>query len=202
MRNALRAARCVGLAIAVAALPSSAQAAIVQIGSFSSSSGDYTYSAGTLSGTTSGVFTFDSAFASLFSVSALPQNATLSINATATSTVSGSPFASQTMDGTVTVLDSSSNVLVSATFTGAFFGGLLGSTSATLTGDTALGTTISYSSNVWNSALAIDPKTLNFNLTPLSAALAVVSGGNFANFTSPDIANFSTTLRAIPEPTL
>ncbi|MGQ0736349.1 MAG: PEP-CTERM sorting domain-containing protein, partial [Acidobacteriota bacterium] len=42
----------------------------------------------------------------------------------------------------------------------------------------------------------------NFNLTPLSAALAVVSGGNFANFTSPDIANFSTTLRAIPEPTL
>ncbi len=191
--------RQVGTAAAImllsVAFAPKAEAALMQIGSFQSASGLYTYNAGSLTGMTTGDYTFDTPFATLFGLPTTTFSASLTITANATGTASGFPSLSQAMDGTIVVTDvSTSQVLVSTTFTNAFLTGLLGSNTVALFGSTGVGTTVTYASNFFNAALVGPPSDISFVLNPTSAAVAL-SGGNFANFSAPDTANFSTTVQ-------
>jgi PEP-CTERM motif len=186
----------------------------VQIGSFQSAGGNYSYVAGHLTGSTTGTWQFDPVFAATFGVSAAPYvGATLTIDATASSGVSClGTFCQQMMDGYIEVSFGGS-VLVRADFTDAFLQGFLGSVIVNLVGSDdgqALSPTlITYSSDVFNEADLIEPNTpadqagLTFELNPITPVLSV-AGSNFADFTGRDTANFSaaTNLELVPEPAM
>lgn len=180
-----------------------AEAALVQIGSFQSALGNYTYSGGSLSGTTTGSYNFDPAFASLFGLPTttyMSTSLTIDADATAAASTSGFPSTvSQQMSGFITITDlSTGNILVQTTFTSAYLTGVVGSNSVALIGSTGFGTTINYFSNVFNWNLVGPPSDFTFALNPTTSTVAQ-SGSNFANFTAPDTANFSTTVQT-PEP--
>jgi hypothetical protein len=195
--------------LTVGVTPSSA--AVVQIGSFSSSSGDYSYSGGNLTGTTTGVWTFDPVFAATFGVTTLPiPGATLEVDASATGpVVCAGPFCSQPMDGFIEILDAANVLILRVDFTGAFLAGVLGDITVDLTGSTALLTDIKYTSAYFNDADLIYPNDLTnpaaftFTMNPIDPTLAL-SGTDFADFTGPDTGNFSgsTELELVPEPAM
>lgn len=189
--------------LATAGLATKAEAALVQIGSFQSALGLYTYNNGSLTGTTTGDFSFDPAFASIFGISTLSySNAQLQVDADATGSAATSgfpPTVSQPMDGFIVVTDlNTGNILVRTDFTYSFLTGVVGSNSVALIGSTGFGSTITYSSDVFNAALVGPPSDFRFALNPTSSPVAQ-SGSNFNNFTAPDIADFSTTVQT-PEP--
>jgi hypothetical protein len=181
-----------------------------QIGSFQSASGDYSYTAGVLSGITGGTFEFDpSAIAILGAPGGAFNNATLQVSATRTGNVTttpgpgGSTLASQGMDGFIEILNTlapaGSNLLLRVDFTGAFLSGLLGTNRAALEGGTTTGASITYSSDVFNAGITVNPKAFQFILTPTLPAIAI-TGTNFTDFAAPDSANFSTDAAVVPEP--
>lgn len=188
---------------AFAGLAPRAEAALVQIGSFQSASGLYSYVAGSLTGSTSGDFTFDPAFAAIFGLpTSTYAGSTLQVSATATGSVTSSSTPTgttlfQAMNGFISVHDSANTLLVRTDFTNAFLQGVVGTNSVTLGGSSAFGTVV-YSSNTFNQNLVGPPSDFAFDLNPTNRPVAQ-SGSNYANFTAPDIANFSTTVQT-PEP--
>jgi hypothetical protein len=180
-----------------------AQAAPFQIGSFTSASGDYAYTDGSLTGTTSGTFDFDpAAVANLGAPAGAFVGATFEVDAMATGNVTqvvGNLYA-QTFDGSFYVRDGAS-MLLQVDFTNAALTGVLGGFTMRLIGDTTEGTGITYTSDVFDDSSLVDPKSFTFTLTPTDPANAL-NGDNFANFTSPDSANFSTSVEVddVPEP--
>ena len=207
MRGILRKASIAAIAMFVTmGLAPKAEAALVQIGSYQSGQGNYTYTAGSLSGTTTTAssFTFDPAFATIFGLPTTTYtNVQLTIDADATGAVTSGGFPttlSQPMSGFIVVTDLNTNqILVQTNFTSAFLTGALGGNTVALIGSSGFGTTITYSSNVFNAALVGPPNNFTFTLNPTSVAVAQ-SGSNFANFAGPDTANFSTTVQTTPEP--
>jgi hypothetical protein len=187
---------------ATVGLAPKAEAALVQIGSFQSALGNYTYSSGSLTGTTTGTYNFDPGFVALFPALSTTTYTNVSLqidaDATANATQSG-PFVTQTMSGFIIITDLSTNqTLLQTTFTNALLSGLANSFSVALFGSTGTGTTITYNSQVFNAGLLTTPRDFTFALNPTSSAIAL-SNGNFANFSGPDTANFSTTVQT-PEP--
>ena len=207
MRGILRKASIAAVVMLVTVgLAPKAEASLVQIGSYQSGQGNYTYTAGSLSGTTTtnSSFTFDPAFAAIFGLPTSTYNnvsLTIDADATASATTGGfPPTVSQQMSGFIVVTDLTTNqILVQTNFTSAFLTGVVGSNTVALLGSSGFGTTITYSSQVFNAALVGPPSDFTFTLNPTSVAIAQ-SGSNFANFAGPDTANFSTTVQTTPEP--
>ena len=211
MRSLLRQVAFVSvvvLALAGFARPASAELVLFQIGSFSSSAGLYSYddATGSLTGTTNGTFTFDPVFAALFGVPVTPfLGASLQIDAAATDIVTcGGPICTQPFDGFIEVRAADTTLLLRADFTDALLFGILGGSSVTLNAETETvqAATIIYTSDVFDVSQLLDPKSLNFVLTPLSPSLALSTNGNFRDFSSEDIANFSATVDVVPEPAM
>lgn len=190
------------LCAAVAMAPAAASAAPIQIGSFESNDGNYAYTAGALTGTTTGNFTFDPATVAAFGVpSATYTNATLRVDATQTGAVqsTGAPFNQlfQPFDGWIEVRNGA-ELLLRVDWTGGFLSGAIGGNQARLIADTSNGASIWYTSDIFAANTFIDPKAFAFILNPTNPVLTQ-NGTNFADFTAPDSANFSATL-SVPEP--
>jgi len=201
------------LGLFTAAVSATAQAAPIQIGSFTSASGFYSYNNGSLTGTTPGAFDFSpEAEALLGAPAGTFLNATLTVNATATGSITSTPlpsppfpagtiFLQQEFAGYIEIRDSGGALLLRTDFSDSNLSGLQGGDTALLSGATQTGASISYSSAVLNTALLIDPQAFQFILTPTNPVLSV-NGPNFTNFTAPDSANFSSDVTVAPEPGL
>jgi hypothetical protein len=222
----MRKARAVTLlALFVGALSGSAEATTIQIGSFTSDAGNYSYNGttGQLTGSTLGTFLFDSgAVALLGAPSTAFNNATLTVSTDDTTGVLATPSVfppgtrlTEGHDGSLTITQFGTGaILLKAVFTGGFLTGIQGERQATLLGADTLGTTITYSSDFFTVPVHA-PYGFSFILNPLcatntspctatNAASQLQPGtgaqtGNFRSFFSPDSANFSGTVN-VPEP--
>lgn len=190
----------------------SASAGPIQIGSYQSSDGDYTYVDGTLSGTdVGGTWSFDPAFVFFFGVPGGPIPGTLTILATADGPVSCLlGICIQEMSGTITVEDAGSQIIIQMAFTGAQLQGTLDTNTITLYGNDPVDADITYLfSDYFNVADLIEPNTttnpaaFTFTLNPITPNLGT-SGDNFTDFSGPDTGNFSASTERVdvPEPAM
>ncbi len=217
MKRALKGLSCLATAMMMlGALAHPASADPLQIGSFAGSdTADYAYTntggsgpgTATLTGESSGVFSFDPDFAALFGISPLDRNARLELSATNVGDVTCVPVlgCAQAFAGTISLFATDPNpdeLALSVAFVGVLTGQLGGNT-VRLSGESlVLGQSVTFGSDILTPAQVarlIDPRAFTFELNPISLALAQ-SGSNFRNFSGPDTANFSATIQEVPEP--
>jgi hypothetical protein len=208
--------RIFALAALTAVLSQASLALAGPVGNYKEDAGGGTYSysnaTGMLTGTTTGVFSYNAVAIAAGAPALSNEPATLTITTTAEApvVVSGSPaIGTQATSGTITITDTSGgplngDILLQTTFTGAVRQGQIGTTSVTLNGNEPPGT-INFSTTVpgFNAALLGDPKSFTFSLTlEATTPLTVGANGNFNDFTGTDTSNFSAVITTgVPEPT-
>lgn len=175
-----------------------------QLGSFTTGDGLYSYSGGVL--TTNGPIDGSFIFASLaIDLGASPLgniDATIDLLATRTADVQddGGGFYSQLMSGSIAIKDSDS-LLLGVNFTDAQLivravaGSIL---SVSFEAFSALGASITFSSDKFDDSLVGDPSNFRFTFNTVSAGPFSTTGGNFNDFTVENGSVYEASL--VPEP--